>query len=223
MATLDNDGLVIDREQKIKQTLVASSEYYGWDGDKISYAKKIAAGEKLLDERPDEVIDAVYEAIQRKDTDPHIIFHMAINRHYTEIPILETIAFQKALHSAAHSTDLLRGLRCYEKILPVMEDYSKSTGMVRKHVAALLAVVRTLTPDYGYRDNIDHLPLERIKNKDNKDILKLAGYSLPQLIIEHPEQAEQIGKIILERKTSDPELIRSIITSDARSLSEGAL
>jgi hypothetical protein len=46
---------------------------------------------------------------------------------------------------------------------------------------------------------------------------------LTDLVLEFPERADEIGTIIVERRSFEPDMIRSVLTTDASALGSGIL
>lgn len=218
------DALEDARYQKIMEILEFAADHYRWNMTYKADLKQVRVVKDRLDKRSVEVIEALYESLSKKNPDRGILFDMVMNVAANDVTVMETIFFESSLRTGAPPTLLLNGLREYDGLLPIMEDYSKSTGRVRKQVVALLTAASTVTREFRSKryEDFGALPLKEVKNADTSSV-KFMGDELVQCIIDNPERADQIGRIILERQTSDPELIMSIIHSDVRSLSEGTL
>jgi hypothetical protein len=94
--------------------------------------------------------------------------------------------------------------------LPRMEDYSKAAPVLKEVIHGLLAVTDTL-----YSEDYDLDP-ESAKTTIEDRALRL-------LILESPDKADHVARVISERGTTDADIIREVIMSDAPALSEGVL
>jgi hypothetical protein len=150
---------------------------------------------------------------------------MAIDKKATHSFVNEVIAF--GANFQTDSTELahcmIRSLHHYNQ-LPSMDDYSLAPKEVRTQCIAILAVTEALD-DHAYFNDVA-LPLKYTPNAgdNDSDYALLQGDDLIALVLERPLDASEIADIIIERGTSDVELIREIMSQDdSRALNSGIL
>jgi hypothetical protein len=150
---------------------------------------------------------------------------MAIDKKATHSFVNEVIAFgsnfQTDSTELAHC--LIRSLHHYEQ-LPSMEDYSLAPKEVQTQCIAILAVTEALD-DHAYFNDVA-LPIKYTPSAgdNDSDHTLLQGDDLIALILERPLDSDEIADIIIERQTSDVELIREIMSQDdSKALNSGIL
>lgn len=117
----------------------------------------------------------------------------------------------------------MKDLRNY-KDLPIMDDYSKADPDLREFIAGLLKVTEALYSDIwnnGYEG--DEEPVTIVYENPTNVPTMVDDPALQQLIFDHPDKVHHIRKVIMDRGSKDPEVIREVVTSDAVALGEGAL
>lgn len=150
---------------------------------------------------------------------------MAIDKKETPSFIREMMTFGSRFQtdSTELASCMIRSLHRYEQ-LPHMEDYSLAPKEVQAQCIAILTVTEALD-DHAYFNDVA-LPLKYTTSTGemDNDYTLLQGEDLIGLILEHPDEADTIADIIIERQTSDTELIRSMISKDdSRVLNPGLL
>lgn len=134
--------------------------------------------------------------------------------------INEGICFLPFLgHLTAHAAKwMVESLHFYEEF-PESKDYSAESPAVVSQCAALLLVISAVIELIGLEDSdtdTSHLL--------DTSTMTIANKALVGLTLAYPERAEDIARVIVERKiTSDTSLIRDIVTSETKSLSNGII
>lgn len=108
----------------------------------------------------------------------------------------------------------LRSLHAYKQ-LPPSDDYSKESEGVRKQCLALMTVAKSAMYAVGEHNVFD--------GSEERTPYVLKDERLTDLILEYTDRATEISNIVEDRETVDPDVIRSILSSDAPALSEGML
>jgi hypothetical protein len=108
------------------------------------------------------------------------------------------------------ANEVISSLRCYPQ-LPKSSNYAREREDVQKKCSAIVRVMGMiyLLPQRDFR-------FERGSYVFSDD-------RLTDLVLEFPERADEIGTIIVERRSFDPDMIRSVLTTDASALGSGIL
>lgn len=128
---------------------------------------------------------------------------------------------------------LLRGVHLYPQ-LPQTEDFTTTDPSTQEQVSALLAVTTKLESEcYEMIQNnphdprLKHLPFGYTpgdKYEPNEDnAATITNSDIIQLILDHPDRANEIADLIIQRRTNDPQLLRDIIEPPATALGTGVL
>lgn len=108
---------------------------------------------------------------------------------------------------------------------PQLEDEKGSEDYYLK-VKALTGVVTAIQHRVPNEDNWgDHRDGKFLMytQKGEDQLARINNGRLINLILEYPERWEQIADIVVDRRTDDANLIRSILTSETNAMSEGTL
>lgn len=98
--------------------------------------------------------------------------------------------------------------------LPAMENYAEAPAEVQEKVIALLKVTEAVA---------SHPSTNRKSLTDVREGVLLSGDNLIQLVLDRPEDADHIARIITERHTTDTAFITTILDSSAPALSHGII
>jgi hypothetical protein len=116
---------------------------------------------------------------------------------------------------------ILRTLHLYAQ-LPQTDNYADCDPSITEQVAALVLVTERLYACFlegQYSgSNRPWLPITQLR-----DGVILSERDLIQLILDRPQDAERIAAVIIDRQTTDMGLIRSVLDSSAKSLSNGLI
>jgi hypothetical protein len=153
----------------------------------------------------------------------------------------EYLNFLPALQHNNHNPELamaiISALHTYKQ-LPVMENYAEADETTKQQVSALINVTSDLIIKFDKREIMmvsaawtsgsfapprHYDPMGFDLPLENGDEPRLLGDDLISIIIEKPEEAEEITRIIIKDRITDGELIRDRITSKAPSLREGII
>lgn len=148
-----------------------------------------------------------------------------VQEGWTEATLNEWFSCEEVLQDT-QPDQLLRGVHLYPQ-LPQIEDYTTADERTQEQVTALLAVTARLEKEKFARERanrddptLNDFPLETV---GYHQAVKLNNDGLIKLILDRPEQADQIAGIILERGTADAELIQEALVTDSPSLHHGVL
>ena len=115
-----------------------------------------------------------------------------------------------------HALSALYGLQCYESLgWTAPETISGAPEQDRKIAESLLNVMETAE---SLRQDIGSVAVYNL----NAGGMKLPD-GLAKLTIDNPDQGQRICDIMSDRLTADPQLIESILLSDAPAVSDGIL
>jgi len=157
----------------------------------------------------------------------------------------EYLTFNTVIQQTAHNNvmdglALIRSLHDYKQ-LPVMDSYGDADQETQKQVTALLTVTQDLLDKYkdhqrkilasivGGKNRWNHhpddlpTPMQLGIPIDTKNNISLVGDNLISLIVEQPENAEAISRIIVKEGINDSALIREIFESNTPSLRDGLI
>lgn len=189
---------------------------------------EIADVKTKIDKYSDEFINLLCELTAEESA----IAHKLLNNVYYESANPEYYDFQRDNLSTSKSSPIyineaLGGLLHYTRASPV--GHSTNHGPLTTEQVTALATVTARLQDakhatseqdthdlFSNHDYARWIPVTLMLSNT-----VITDSSLAQLIIEHPGQAERIANTILDRQIVDTELLRSIITTEAFSLSEG--
>jgi hypothetical protein len=204
---------------------------------------------KLLPTYSDNAVTALHEYIMADLTDAEeqhkrerLLQLMGSERRAaTPVIVHEYLTFLPAIQRNNHDPELgmamISAIHGYKQ-LPAMENYAEADETTKQQVSALINVTSDLASKYqnreimmmseswnksGHRGPQSYDPMELGLPLDNGDDLRLIGDDLIGIIIERPEEAKEITRIIIKDRITDGELIRDRITSATPSLREGII
>lgn len=109
---------------------------------------------------------------------------------------------------------IIASLRKYPQVPATTERFSGESDEV---MAKYVALVRVIDSSIGYPND------RSIFKDDSLGLYVFEDDKFTELVLEYPEQTEQIISVIRERGTRDPEAIRMVIEGSTTALSSGAL
>lgn len=204
---------------------------------------------KLLLTYPDNAVTALHEYLMTDLTDAEeqhkrerLLQLMGSERRAgTPAMVHEYLNFLPAMQHNNHDPELgmamISAIHGYKQ-LPVMENYAEADEITKQQVSALINVTSDLTSKYqnrefimmseswdksGHRGPTSYDPMELGLPLENGDDLRLIGDELISIIIERPEEAKEITRIIIKDRITDGVVIRDRITSETPSLREGII
>lgn len=181
----------------------------------------------MLERYPDDFIERLDHQLT---SDPNGSFFAAkaIERGASLSFVSEMLTFGPIMQtdSSELADELVRGLRRYKQ-LPDMQDYGTAPKEVIQQCAALITVAELLD-DYQYDNPEIQIPVSTYVPDEgytkHRSSMTINNDDLIEIIMEHPEEAERIVDLIIERGSEDMELIREIMgQDDSRALTPGIL
>lgn len=204
---------------------------------------------KLLPTYSDNAVTALYEYLMTDLTDgeeqhkrERLLQLMGSERRAgTPATVHEYLNFLPAMQHNNHDPELgmamISAIHGYKQ-LPAMENYAEADETTKQQVSALINVTSDLTSKYqnrefmmmseswdksGHHGPKSYDPMELGLPLENGDDLRLIGDELISIIIERPEEAKEITRIIIKDRITDGVVIRDRITSETPSLREGII
>lgn len=158
-----------------------------------------------------------------------------VHEYLTFKPVL-----QQKTSSIIDGMALVRALHDYKQ-LPVMDSYGDADQETQEQIAALLTVAQGLLDKYKYhqRETLGAAPISGSHSQGKQPAIpnplefgiplyvewnvRLVGDDLISLIMEQPENAEAISKVIVQDGINDAALLREIFDSETPALRSGLL
>lgn len=180
-------------------------------------AVRINAGKQIIGYSP-ELLQRIHDAItdEKLDTNEkdmlksnllHKIGSGATLPHVEEAVLFYPL--MKGLRKTS-ANEVAQSLRSYHQ-LPRSSNYARESKEVQEKCSA---IVRVMSLVY-------HLPYRNFRFVNGTYIFSDERFT--DLALEFPERADEIGAIVTERQSYDPDMIRSMLTTDASALGSGIL
>lgn len=175
---------------------------------------------QLLSDYPDILIKRIADAISEQKL-PYITAALIGNKSRAAT-VEEALTFHRYMDtdSPDQAWCVMRGLHHYAQ-LPKVDDFSLTDEATQKQVIALIIATEIMDNDW-YFNSSKGLPLGMIDTPDGK-IEIINDPKIVDLLMERPERAAQIADIIVERKSTDIDLIVNILNMQNSDIAEGVL
>jgi hypothetical protein len=220
VATVDASSALPDREAMIKQIM----------------AHRLVAVERpifdfLMHPYPESVLTALYSEMLVNKPYARAVADLIVK----ELPaylVNEAFAFAPLIRKTLRYVNSVKiastigAIHHYKPHLPDMEDYSDAPDSVKDQITALIIVADILEHEFvSVNHSLDDRRLPIVVTRDQHAGLcfLIDGDDLTRYVIDHPDKAQQIAAIVVERYTGDVSIIESILHADAPALSNGNL
>lgn len=217
-----------ERTKKIDQfmKLVKEEKLDPFDPDEIEseimdeVEFELALVRENINKYPTQLLNDLHQEIMRGDTTlSENLITLLGGGNYSIADVHEHFVFRPHLNpdtGFGTMRSLLGALHHYPQ-LPNMENYAEAPAEDQAKVIALLKVTEAME-EHPLTDRSFEVPLT-----DVRGMTMLSGEDLIELVLNRPADADRIGRIIVDRKTTDTALITSILDSAAPSLSHGII
>lgn len=166
---------------------------------------------EVLGKYSDKLLEAVVEATDGNQKAIWMV-HRSLGHELSESAVWEWLVFSPLMYSQSYllAKKLLETLHeC--RYLPTTTDFTRAGEEVLNQCKALIIVCQVA------------LDVDREAFHDGPPYFAFKDDSLTELIISNPDRADHIGDIMIERSTTDAEIIKTVLGAETASLSAGAL
>lgn len=204
--TTDNEQLV--------DTLIA----YVADATNLNDPNDLRIAREVFHEYPHDLLKQLVEQATSNKLSHLTIVHLSNSVDSTSMR--EAVCFYPHLttKSTFFAKALLHSLRNYPQ-LPQLDDYSTADETTRKQCIAIMVATEIINSGVDEQGEF----INSATDESGNFLELIRDPALVDLLIERPDQATSIANLVIERKTTDTKLIKSVLEHDNPALANGIL